>query len=84
MHHDQQATQITVASFVNDLFDVAFNHLRVLVDQRKQSEINLIFSLMQELIHILETDMEQGLLPEYETKLCGLVTEFGYLVKYFR
>lgn len=80
----QPAVQITVASFVHEMFRAAFTHLRELVDQRDQSEINRIFGLMHELIFILQTDPEQGLGIEPKVYLRGLMTEFGYLVQYFR
>lgn len=77
--------QISVASFVYELFRAAFDHLRTLVDNRDQTEINLIFGLMQELIHILEIDSEDlDLRLEHEANLGSLVTDLGYLVKYFR
>lgn len=77
-----EVIQITINSFVSELFNAAFNHLRILVDNRNQSEINVTIKLMQELIHIIETDLEKT--PEYDVNLRSLMTEFGHLVKYFR
>lgn len=80
----QQPVQITVESFVHELFDAVLQYFRVLVDLRDQAEINLVFGLMQELIHILEIDPQRDLEVEHNACLLGLVTEFGHLVKYFR
>lgn len=85
-HHQQQQTvQINVVSFVHEIFDASLNRLKMLIDHGNQAEINAIFVLMQELVHLLETDSERGsMLAQSEANLRGLVADFGHLLKYFR
>lgn len=71
--------QITVASYVHEMFESALSHLKALVDDRDQAEINNTFALMLELINLLEVDE-----TPLDKKATGLVTEIGYLVQYFR